>query len=361
MDEQDKKFETFLRQFHLRRHAPFPAEALEEATPRHRRRLWVLAAAAAAIVAVLSIPVVRDAFRPVSPAAVVEVTGDSVYKAGETIAAGIVIHAGGFEPLLVRLEDGTRVEMRAKSQIVLESAEVSTLIRLNNGSILVRAARRRDGHLYVKTSDSTVSVVGTLFLVESLPQGSRVAVLEGKVEVQIGTATQQLVMGEQVSSNSEIKFSSIEELIAWSREAGSLKTLLVGELGGPTATQEKTEAKETAPRPVRTVPRSPSVQDQAPPQEPPQPSKQPQQEEPKPAPAGQPQPDAGADSPGRQTFYRACVSCHNDEIAKGRQWPSRESIETFVRFEISRGASISPSEVQPLVDYIYTNYRARRQ
>jgi FecR protein len=359
MDEQDKEFETFLRQFHLRQHAAFPAEAPVEATSRWHGRRWVFAAASAAIVAVLAIPLVRDRFNPVSPAAVVEVTGDSKYKAGDSLAAGTVIHSGGFEPLLVRLEDGTRVEMRAQSQIVVESAEDGTRIRLNNGSILVRVASQLDGHLYVRTNDTVVSVVGTLFLVESLPQGSRVAVLEGKLEVRMGTATQQLMAGQQVSSNSEIEFASVEELIAWSREAGSLKTLIAGGIGGPTATQEKAESKETAPRPVPAVPNSASVQGQAPQQEPPPPP----EEQPRPAPSreGQPQSDAGADSPGRQTFYRACVACHNDEIAKGRQWPSRESIENFVRFEISRGASVPPSEVQPLVDYIYTNARAKRQ
>jgi hypothetical protein len=368
MDEQDKDFEAFLRQFHLRHHTAFPAEAPVEATPRRRGRLWVFAVAAAAIVAALSIRLVRDSFSPVSPVAIVEVTGDSTYKAGETIAAGSVIHAGGFDPLLVRLEDGTRVEIRAQSQIVLESAEDSTRIRLNNGSILVRAARQGERHLYVKTSDTTVSVIGTLFLVESLPQGSRVAVLEGKVEVQMGTATQQLAMGEQVSSNSEIKFASIEELIAWSREAGSLRTLLVGELGAVTESEEKPGTTEAAVQPVPVAPRPASGRGrgrgQTPQQQPEPPQQPPPQDQPQPAPSPerqQRQLDAGADGPGRQTFYRACVACHNDEIAKGRQWPSREAIENFVKFEISRGASVSAPEVQPLVDYIYTNYRATKQ
>ena len=55
-------------------------------------------------------------------------------------------------------------------------------------------------------------------------------------------------------------------------------------------------------------------------------------------------------------FYRACVACHNDQIAQGRQWPSREAVANRVSIEISRGAQVSPPEVQPLVDYIFTNF-----
>ena len=353
MDEQDKEFETFLKRFQLRQHAPFPAEVPVEASPRRHGRRWVLAAAAAAIVAVLSLPLARHFFlSPVSPAATVEAVGDSMYKAGQTIPAGTVIHSGGFEPLLIRLKDGTYVEMRAQAQVVLEPREDGAQVRLNNGSILVKAANQRDGHLYVKTNDTLVSVIGTLFLVESLPQGSRIAVLEGKVEVRWGAETQQLVKGQQASSSSEITFASIEELIAWSREFGSLKTLFVSELEG---------IAETPPPASAAPPRAP-VQNQAHQQEPNQPAPQPRQEappQPAPSPERQPQSDAGRDDPGRQIFYRACVACHNDQIASSRQWPSRDAVESFVRFEISRGAPVSPPEVQPLVDYIYTNYGAR--
>ena len=363
MDEQDKEFERFLQQFHLRPQAAFRAEVPVEAERRWHGSRLVLAAAAAVVVAILSIPFMRHSSSPVFPGAIIEVSGDSLYKTDEMIAAGDAIRSGGFEPLLLRLQDGTRVEMRAQSQIVLESAEDGSRVLLNSGSILVRAAKQRERHLYVKTKDTTVSVVGTLFLVESLLQGSRVAVIEGEVEVLLGTETRKLVMGEQVSSSSEIEPVSIDELIAWSREVGSLRTLVVGGLGAVRESKEKTRTTEAVVQPLPATPRPASARGQTPQQQPEPPQQQAPQEQPQPAPSPerQRQPDAGADGPGRQAFYRACVACHNDEIAKGRQWPSREAIENFVKFEISRGASVSAPEVQPLVDYIYTNYRATKQ
>jgi hypothetical protein len=34
-------------------------------------------------------------------------------------------------------------------------------------------------------------------------------------------------------------------------------------------------------------------------------------------------------------------------------------VEDYIKFEISRGASVSSPEVQPLAEYIYTNYGAK--
>jgi mono/diheme cytochrome c family protein len=357
MDEQDREFEAFLRQFHLRSLGTFPAAAPVEVAVRWWR--WLLAAASAAVVAVLALSLVRYFSNSVSPGVIVEAAGDSLYKGGETIAAGDDIHSGRIEPLLLRLQDGTRVEMRAQSQIVLESAKDGPAVHLNSGSILVRAVKQSDGHLYVNTKDTTVSVVGTLFLVEALPQGSRVAVLEGEVEVRLPANTHKLVTGQQVSSSSEIEFVSIGELTAWSHEVGPVRTLFVGELGGIRGSEGKRAAEATG-QPVPASTRTASPQGQPPPQQTELPPQQPPPQQPQPAPSPEKQPsDAGADSPGKQVFYRACVACHSDEIAKARQWPSRQAVEDFIKFEMSRGASVSSQEVQPLADYIYTNYGAK--
>jgi len=84
MDEQDKDFEIYLRQFHLRQHAPYPAEISVEVASRRPR--WVLAAVAAAVVAAISLPLARNFITPDSFSTTVEVAGDSTYTAGETIA-----------------------------------------------------------------------------------------------------------------------------------------------------------------------------------------------------------------------------------------------------------------------------------
>lgn len=359
MDEQDKDFEIYLRQFHLRQHAPYPAEISVEVTSRRPR--WVLAAVAAAVVVAISFPLARNFITPDSAATTVEVAGDSTYTAGETIAAGRTIHSGGFKTLVMRLEDGSQVEMRPQSQIVFETAEGGSRIRLNSGSIVVRAAKQRDGHhLYVQTIDTTVSVVGTLFLVQSLEQGTRVAVLEGEVEVQFGTEVQKLGMGRQISSSSEIAPASIEELIAWSREAKPPISTGVAE-----PPEETGGLRASAPEPLPVAParggrgrggprgRGPLQSQQQDPQALPPPPPQPPEQ------GQQPQADAGANGTGKDVFYRACVACHSDEVVKNRQWPNRETVASRVPQDVAYGAQLSQQETQAVIDFIWTTWGAR--
>jgi hypothetical protein len=308
MDDQDKEFEAFLQQFHLRKQGPFPAEVAVPNASRRTGRRWLLVAAAAVAI---SISLVRYFSVPDSPSAFVRVAGDSAYKAGEKIVSGDPIRAGGFETLVIDLQDGTRIEMRAQSEAVLEAADDGTRIRLNNGSILVSAAKQRDGHFYVEARDLVASVVGTVFLVEAQPTGARVGVLEGEVEVR-----RRLVQGQEISTVPE----------------------------APT--------REASPPSVSRRIQTPPSQEQ-PKQEPQQ---QPQPEQPPAAPQENPRPpDTGADSPGRQIFYRACVACHSDEFVK-RQWPSREAVANRVAVDIQIGAAVTPAEVPVLIDYIWRTY-----
>ena len=65
----------------------------------------------------------------------------------------------------------------------------------------------------------TVSVVGTIFLVNAEKDGSRVAVIEGEVRVREGSTDTKLHPGEQVSTNPKWEARSVKEAIGWSRQA----------------------------------------------------------------------------------------------------------------------------------------------
>jgi uncharacterized protein (TIGR03435 family) len=123
------------------------------------------------------------------------------------------------------LPDGSRVEMRSKSELSLEHARDGLRIRLNRGGVIVNAAKQR-GHLQVQTKDLTVLVVGTVFLVNAEEEGSRVAVIQGQVDVQQGMRTQQLLPGEQVATDPGMPASSVGEEISWSRNARAHLALL---------------------------------------------------------------------------------------------------------------------------------------
>src|SRR3954471_22431603 len=149
MDEHDKQFESYLRQFRLRK-----PSALPEIASRSRRSSmrWVLAAAALVLVAGLSALILRNAGNPSAPKVTVEAAGNpSLYRDGETIEAGRVVQSNSAVGLLLALEDGSRIEMHSQSELKLESAADGIRVDLNSGSILVTAAKQDARHLYVQT------------------------------------------------------------------------------------------------------------------------------------------------------------------------------------------------------------------
>ncbi len=138
--------------------------------------------------------------------------------AGAEIGAGEPIRTAKDSGAIVELADGSRIEMRERSEITLAAARDGIRIRLERGSVIVRAAEQREGHLYVSTDDTEVSVVGTVFSVSEGAKGSRVSVIEGEVHVETGESETALFPGEQFNSSQSLTLVPIEEEIAWSQE-----------------------------------------------------------------------------------------------------------------------------------------------
>jgi uncharacterized protein (TIGR03435 family) len=140
--------------------------------------------------------------------------------------------------------------MRSQSELSLERADDGIRIRLRSGSIIVNAAKQRTGHLYVQTKDMTVSVVGTIFLVNAENEGSSVAVIEGEVRVREtkGTIETKLRPGEQVSSNPALLTRPVKEEIAWSRNAEAHLAILASFMKGMTDTSGPLTALADAPQ-----------------------------------------------------------------------------------------------------------------
>ena len=194
---------------------------------------WLKAAAAILLVAAVGTAIV---WRPAD---------DALYRVVEgNVRTGDTISSTGGGGSVLALADGSRVEMRSQTELSLERTDDGIRIRLNGGSIIVNAAKQRTGHLYVQTKDVTVSVVGTVFLVNADDEGSRVAVIEGEVRVLQGATEKKLRPGEQVATSLLSHPPPVADEIAWSRDAESHQALLQQSAGAAPSRAEATDVAD---------------------------------------------------------------------------------------------------------------------
>jgi hypothetical protein len=200
---------------------------------------WPSYAAAASVmlatVAAWGVYQVFFAVPPGSRAAVHSVTGALQRVADDrTVALAPGEEVGELEPVrtgrtsraVLRLRDGSLVEMGERAELSVGARGPDATIRLARGSIIVTAARRTAGHLRVASGDAVVSVTGTVFSVSHGLSGSRVSVLEGHVRVAAAGAEQALTPGEQWTSSEAVERVPLGDEIAWSGDADRHLALL---------------------------------------------------------------------------------------------------------------------------------------
>jgi ferric-dicitrate binding protein FerR (iron transport regulator) len=120
---------------------------------------------------------------------------------------------------VIRLGDGSVIEMKERSEFYLTNNGQGTTIHLSRGAILVEAAKQGKKQLFVDTGDSRVSVTGTTFSVNSGTKGSRVSVIEGEVRMDHGGNERVLRAGDQAATNPAIARIPVKDEVAWSRNA----------------------------------------------------------------------------------------------------------------------------------------------
>jgi len=153
--------------------------------------------------------------------------GTAALEAGRGILAHQVVRTAKDSGAMIRLADGSIVEMNERSEIALRASRRGTTIDLQRGDVIVHAADQHGGRLFVATADCEVAVKGTIFSVNHGLKGSRVSVLEGEVEVRDGSATAVLRPGDQITTNVRLRAVPIEQDFAWSRDAETHRQLLL--------------------------------------------------------------------------------------------------------------------------------------
>ncbi|MGA8440312.1 MAG: FecR domain-containing protein [Candidatus Sulfotelmatobacter sp.] len=146
-----------------------------------------------------------------------------VIPAGYPIRNGDEIRTAKGSNAVVRLLDGSLVEMGERSDLSVSRELRGTTIHLDGGHIIVEAAT---GRLYVATNDCLVSVKGTIFSVNHGTKGSRVAAIEGVVRVASGDRTTELHAGDEETSSASVSKVPIQNEIAWSRNSAKYLALL---------------------------------------------------------------------------------------------------------------------------------------
>jgi ferric-dicitrate binding protein FerR (iron transport regulator) len=149
-----------------------------------------------------------------------------VIPAGYEIRNGDQVRTAKGSTAVVRLLDGSLVEMGERSDLSVSRAWRGTTIHLDGGQVIVQAAKQRTGRLYVATDDGLVSVKGTIFSVNHGTKGSRVAVIEGVVHVDYGESTTDLHAGDEATSSANVSKVPIQNEIAWSKNSAKYLALL---------------------------------------------------------------------------------------------------------------------------------------
>ena len=149
-------------------------------------------------------------------------TGIQVLAAGQDLPDGVEIRTAKDSEAMLELKDGSVVELRERSAFSTSRTARDLTIRLGRGSIIVQAAHRSSGHLFVATADCRVAVTGTVFSVTSGVKGSRVSVVQGEVHVTQESREKILHPGDQSVSSPNLEPVSVKDDIAWSRNREKL-------------------------------------------------------------------------------------------------------------------------------------------
>ena len=203
---------------------------------RRNRGGWPWAAAAAVVVAAgfallyPTVPVAdqtRLARVDASAGALYRVAdaGLSRLSAGDWVSGDEVLRTGKQGSTWLALDDGSILEIEARTQLRLRRQRLGNRVHVDRGRVIVQAAAQGDDTLEVATDDVVVAVKGTVFGLSHGTKGTRVAVVEGEVEVRSSGSRKSLRAGEQFDTRGVVAASVVDD-VAWSADADRYADML---------------------------------------------------------------------------------------------------------------------------------------
>jgi FecR protein len=188
---------------------------------------WAAAVSAALLIAGLFVykaywqipPGVRAEVKSIDGSAdLIDGSLDRRLAPGAELREGMELRTAGDSHAVLRLADGSLVEVNQRSTLAVGARGHDMTVQLIRGAVIVQAAERGSGHLYVKTPDCRVAVAGTVFSVDAGIKGSRVAVLQGSVHVMRAGTNMMLHPGEQMATDENLAPEPLEQQFTWSPE-----------------------------------------------------------------------------------------------------------------------------------------------
>ena len=159
-------------------------------------------------------------------ASLITVSGDRLLTAGAQLNEGDQLRTSGGSRAVLHLSDGSTVEMNERSEVSIGARGHNMTVALDHGAVIVRAAHRNSGHLYVNTDDCRVAVVGTVFSVNAGIKGSRIGVLQGSVNVAHAGAQATVQAGDEYTTSNSLAPEPVSQQIAWSEDRDQYIELL---------------------------------------------------------------------------------------------------------------------------------------
>jgi len=130
-------------------------------------------AAAIVLVAILSVPSVRDVISPRNAFAIVESVDGSVFRTdqgvtqtvaeGEKIVSGTPVRTSAGSHVVLKLDDGARIQVHPESQVSIERVQDGVRVLVSDGSVNVTPATQPEGNLYIQNQRGMVPVNAALF------------------------------------------------------------------------------------------------------------------------------------------------------------------------------------------------------
>jgi ferric-dicitrate binding protein FerR (iron transport regulator) len=212
-----------------------------DSRPGGRQMLrWGLAAAAVLAIGLLSWPIWQRVTKNHGLLnGVVEAAEGEVYRvtdsrtellrAGEKVLAGERLRTARGGRALVRLTDGSSVELGERGEFGFASNVDGPMLKLDRGAVIIEATSTSPNRLIVMTDESRVAAAGTIFAVNHGTKGDRLSVVDGQISLdQTGqqNRTQTLKPGDQLTTHVSIEKVPISQEISWSRNSARYQKML---------------------------------------------------------------------------------------------------------------------------------------